>query len=178
MAKRLELLKEVMPQLNQVAVIQNADNPSGGPVLQAMEATAQSLNIKLQPFRLRDPSELVGAFESMEKAHMDAVETGDEPLSTGHAETIAALAARERILSIGPEELPRAGGVLGYGVDHVATYRHTAFFVDKILKGANPANIPIEQASKFAPIVNLKTAKALRIEVPSATLPRADEVIE
>ena len=177
-AKRLELLKEVMPRLTQVAVILNADNPSTGPEFQAMEATARSLNIKLQPFWLRGSSELVGAFESMEKARVEAVETGDDPLSTGHAEMIAALAARERLLSIGPEDVPRAGGVLGYGVDSVATYRHTAFFVDKILKGANPADIPIEQASKFATIVNLKTAKALGIEVPTATLLRADEVIE
>ena len=117
MAKRLELLKEAMPQLTRVAIIMNPDNPSGGPVLQAMEATAQSLNIKLQPFRLRDPSELVGAFESMEKAHVEAVEISDDPLSTGNAGAIAALAARERLLSIGPEGLgprdPRRGWQCG-----------------------------------------------------------------
>jgi len=178
-AKRIELLKEVMPRLTQVAVILNADNPSTGPEFQAMEATARSLNINLLPFRLRGPSEFVSAFEKMEQARVEAVETGDDPLSTSlNAGAIAALAARGRLLSAGSEDIPRAGGTLSYGVDVAATFRHTAVFVDKILKGANPANLPIEQASKFQFILNLKAAKALGLEVPTATLLRADEVIE
>src|SRR5262249_29994326 len=177
-AKRIELLKEVMPRLTQVAVILNADNPSTGPEFQAMEATARSLNIKLLPFRLRGPSELVSAFEKMEQARVEAVATGDDPLSTVSAGAIAPLRARGRLLSAGSEDTPGAGGTLSYGVDIVATYRHTAVFVDKILKGANPANLPIEQASKFQFILNLKVAKALGLEVPTATLLRADEVIE
>jgi putative ABC transport system substrate-binding protein len=177
-AKRIELLKEVMPRLTRVAVILNADNPATGPEFQAMETTARSLNIELQPFRLRAPSELVIAFEKMEQAHAEAVETGDDPLSVGNVGAIVALAARGRLLSIGPEEIARAGGMMGYGADVVAIYRHTAFFVDRILKGANPADLPIERASKFQFILNLKTAKALGLEAPTATLLRADEVIE
>ena len=177
-AKRIELLKEVMPRLTQVAVILNADNPSAEPEFRAMKATARSLNIKLLPFRLRAPSELVSAFEKMEQAGVEAVETGDDPLSTLNAGAIAALAARGRLLSAGTEDIPRAGGTMSYGVDVVTTYRHAAVFVDKILKGANPANLPIEQASKFQFILNLKAAKALGLEVPTATLLRADEVIE
>jgi putative ABC transport system substrate-binding protein len=177
-AKRIELLKEVMPHLTQVAVILNADNPAAGTDFQTMESTAKSLNVKLQSFSLREPSELVSVFERMEQAHVEAVETGDDPLSTLNAGAIVVLAARGRLLSIGPEDIARAGGMMGYGVDFVATYRHTAFFVDKILKGANPADLPIERASKFQLILNLKTAKALGIEVPTATLLRADEVIE
>ena len=177
-AKRIELLKEVMPRLTQVAVILNADNPTTGPEFQAMETTAQSLNIKLQPFRLRGPSELVSAFESMEQAQIEAVETGDDPLSIGNVGAIVALAARGRLLSIGPEDVARAGGTMGYGADVVAIYRHAAFFVDKILKGAKPADLPIEQASKFQFVLNLKAAKALGLDVPTATLLRADEVIE
>jgi putative tryptophan/tyrosine transport system substrate-binding protein len=177
-AKRIELLKEVKPGLTQVAVILNADNPATKPEFQAMETTAQSLKINLQPFRLRDPSEFVGAFESMEQAHVEAVETGDDPLAMGNVGAIVALAARGRLLSIGPEDVARAGGTIGYGVEIVATYRHAAFFVDRILKGANPADLPIERASKFTTVVNLKAAKALGIEVPTATLLRADEVIE
>jgi putative ABC transport system substrate-binding protein len=99
-------------------------------------------------------------------------------LASLNAGAIAALAARGRLLSIGPEDLPRAGGMMGYGVDFVATYRHAAYFVNKILKGANPADLPIERASKFQFILNLKTAKSLGLEVPTATLLRADEVIE
>ena len=177
-AKRIELLKEVMPRLTHVAVILNVDNPAIGPEFQAMETAAQALNIKLQPFRLREPSELVSAFERMEQAHAEAVETGDDPLSVGNVGAIVALAARGRLLSIGPEDVARAGGVIGYGVDFVAIFRHAAFFVDKILKGANPADLPIERASKFQFILNRKTAKALGFELPQSILLRADEVIE
>jgi putative ABC transport system substrate-binding protein len=83
-----------------------------------------------------------------------------------------------RLLSIWPEDIARAVGMMGYGVDFVATYRHTAFFVDKIFKGANPADLPIERASKFQFVLNLRTAKALGLQVPTVTLLRADEVIE
>ena len=177
-AKRIELLKEVMPRLSRVAVILNADNPATGPEFQAMETTAQSLNVKLLPFRLQTSSELVSAFESMEQASVEAVETGDDPLSFGNVGAIVALAARGRLLTIGPEDVARAGGTMGYGVDFVATFRHAASFVDRILKGANPADLPIERASKFQFILNLKAAKALGLDVPTATLLRADEVIE
>jgi putative ABC transport system substrate-binding protein len=168
----------VVPHLTRVAVILNADNPATGPEFQAMENTAQSLDIKLLPFRLRTPSELVSAFESMEQARVEAVETGDDPLSVGNVGAIVALAARGRLLTIGPEDVARAGGIMGYGVDFVATFRHAASFVDRILKGSKPAELPIERASKFQLILNLKTAKALGLDVPTATLLRADEVIE
>ena len=178
-AKRVELLKEVMPRLTHVAVILNADNPAQvGPEFQAMEKAAQALNIKLQPFQLREPSELVSAFEKMEQTHAEAVETGDDPLALGNVGAIVALAARGRILSIGPEEVPRAGGILGYGADLVAVFRRAAFFVDKILKGTNPADLPIERVSKFQFILNRKAAKALGFEIPQSILLRADEVIE
>jgi ABC-type uncharacterized transport system substrate-binding protein len=176
--KRIELLKEVMPRLTKVAVILSADNPAAETEFRTMEAAAKSLNIELQPFRLRSSSELVTAFGEMEKAHVEAVETGDDQVPMGNVGAVTALAARERLLTIGPEDVPRAGGALGYGIDVVATYRHAAFFVDKILKGANPADLPIERASKFQFILNLKTSKELGIDVPAATLLRANEVIE
>jgi putative ABC transport system substrate-binding protein len=177
-AKRIELLKELMPRLTQVAVMLSEDNPASGPELQAIETTAQSLNIRLLPFRLREPSEFVSAFESMERARVEAVETGDDLLFVTNVGAIVALAARARLVSIGPADVARAGGVMGYGVDLVTTFRRTAFFVDRILKGANPADLPIERASKFQFVLNLKTAKALGLDVPTATLLRADEVIE
>ncbi len=178
-AKRIELLKEAMPHLTQVAVLLNVDNPAAiGPEFQAMETAAQALNIKLQPFRLREPSELVSAFEKMEQTHAEAVETGDDPLSVGNVGAIAALAARGRLLLIGPEEVPRAGGVIGYGADLVALFRRGAVLVDKILKGANPADLPIERVSKFQFILNRRAAKALGFELPQSILLRADEVIE
>ena len=177
-AKRIELLKEVMPRLTQVAVILNADNPAIGPESRAMETVAQQLNIKLQPYQLQEPSELVSAFEKMEQAHCEAVEIGDDPLALGNVGAIVALAARGRLLSIGPEEVPRAGGILGYGADLVAVFRRAAFFVDKIFKGTNPADLPIERVSKFQFVLNCKAAKALGFEVPQSILLRADEVIE
>jgi putative ABC transport system substrate-binding protein len=178
-AKRVELLKEVMPRLTHVAVILNPDNPAAlGPEFQAMEKAAEALNIKLQPFRLREPSELVSAFENMERTHAEAVETGDDTLSVGNVGAIVALASRARLLSIGPEDVPRAGGIIGYGADFVAVFRRAAFFVDKILKGAKPADLPIERVSKFQFILNRKAAKALGFEIPQSILLRADEVIE
>jgi putative ABC transport system substrate-binding protein len=178
-AKRVELLKEVMPRLTHVAVILNTDNPGQvGPELQAMEKAAQALNIKLQPFRLREPSELVSAFEKMEQTNVEAIETGDDPLVVGNVGAIVALASRARLLSIGPEDVPRAGGIIGYGVDFVAVFRRAALFVDKILKGAKPADLPIERVSKFQFILNRKAAQALGFEVPQSILLRADEVIE
>jgi putative ABC transport system substrate-binding protein len=173
------LLKEVMPHLTHVAVILNVDNPAAiGPEFQAMETAAQTLNIKLQAFRLREPSELVSAFERMEQTHAEAVETGDDPLSIGNVGAIVALASRGRLLSIGPEDVPRAGGVIGYGADVVGLFRRAAIFVDRILKGASPADLPIERVSKFQFILNRKAAKALGFELPQSILLRADEVIE
>jgi putative ABC transport system substrate-binding protein len=178
-AIRVELLKEVMPRLTHVAVILNADNPAAvGPEFQAMEKAAQALNIKLQPFRLREPSELVSAFEKMEQTNVEAVETGDDPLAVGNVGAIVALASRARLLSIGAEDVPRAGGIIGYGVDFVAVFRRAGFFVDKILKGTKPADLPIERVSKFQFILNRKAAKALGFELPQSILLRADEVIE
>jgi len=114
------LLKEVKPSLARVGVLLNADNPATGPEFAAMETTAKSLNLKLLPFGLRTPSELVSAFESMEQAHVEAVETGDDPLSIGNVGAIVVLAARGRLITIGPQEVPRAGGTVSYGVDLVA----------------------------------------------------------
>ena len=165
---------------------QRASAPSGSGAegqdiassLDAAFRPAYSLNVKLQPFRLRASTELVNAFEKMEQARLGAVETGDDPLSVGNVGAIVALAARGRLPSIGPEEVPRAGGVIGYGADVVAMYRHAAFFVDRIFKGSSPSDLPFERASKFQFVLNLKTARVLGLEVPTATLLRADEVIE
>jgi ABC-type uncharacterized transport system substrate-binding protein len=177
-AKRIELLKEVVPQLTNVAVLLSADNPASVPEFRAIEMTAQALNLSLQPYRLREPSEFVSAFESMEQARVGAVETGDDLLFVTNVGAITALAARARLPSIGPADVARTGGMMGYGVDLVSTFRRAAFFVDRILKGANPGDLPIERASKFQLVLNLKTAKALGLIFPITQLGRVDEVIE
>lgn len=175
--KRIELLKETMPRLAKVAVILNTGNQAGETEFQAMTVAAKALHVQLLPFRLRSPGELPEALQQV-KAAAEAIETGDDQIALGQIDALTAEAAKARLLSIGPEEVPRAGGMMGYGVDSVATYRHAAWYVDKILKGAAPADLPIERAAKFQFILNLKAAKALGIEVPAATLLRADEVIE
>ena len=176
--KRIELLKEILPRLSKVAVILNTGNQAGESEFQAMQAAAKSLKVELRPFRLRSPGELESALEQIEKMRLEAIETGDDQIALGNIGVLTARAAKAQLVTIGPEEVPRAGGMMGYGVDTVATYRHAALFVDKILKGANPAELPIERASKFQFILNLKLAKGFGIDVPAATLLRADEVIE
>lgn len=177
-AKRIELLKELAPNLTQVAVILNADNRAVDSELRAMVTAARSLDIELRPYPLRAASDLVGAFENMEQSRIKAVETGDDPLSTSNVGAITALAARAKLLSIGPEDVVRAGGTMAYGIDVAATFRRAAYFVDRILKGANPADLPIERASRFQIALNLKAIKALGLTVPPTLLARADEVIE
>ncbi len=177
-AKRVELVKEVMPRLTHVAIQLNPDSPAIGPEKQAIEAIARSLNVQLQQYPTRHPSEFESAFEKMQQAGANAVEIGDDALMNANLAMIAALAAKRRLLAIGPKEFAQAGGLIGFGIDRPATYRRAAVFVDKILKGAKPADIPFEQATKFEFVINLKTAKALGVDVPAATLLRADQVIE
>jgi putative ABC transport system substrate-binding protein len=177
-AKRIELLKELMPQLTRVAVLLNANNPGKGPIVQAMEMTARSLKVGLQQFLVRGPSELASAFEQMEQERIAAVTVDDDAVLLANIGAIAALAIRRNLVSVGNKELAQGGGLMGYGADSVANFRRAAVFVDKILKGAKPADIPIEQATKFEFVLNLKAAKALGLDVPPIMLVRADEVIE
>jgi len=178
-AKRIELLKEVMPHLTRAAFLLNPDNPhSIGPALQAMEISARSLKVDLQQFPAQGRSEFESAFERMEQARMMAVLIDDEPVMNAHIGLIVALATKRRLLSTGGSLTAPAGGLISYGVDYLPTYRRAASFVDKILKGAKPADIPIEQATRFEFVLNLKIAKALGLDVPPSLLARADEVIE
>ena len=177
-AKRLELLKEVVPRLTEAAVLVNPDSPAAGSENKVMQATASSLSIQLQRHETRSVSEFEGAFNEIVQTGLTAVEIGDDALMNANGGVIAALAAKRRLVSAGPPEFARAGGLIGYGVDFPSTFRRAAIFVDKILKGAKPAELPFEQATKFEFVINLKTAKVLGLDVPTATLLRADEVIE
>jgi len=178
-AKRIELLKELIPHVTRIAVLVNPQNPAGmGAELEAKEKAARSLKLELQQVPLRRPSEIDSAFEQMEQGRAEAVAVGEDGMMIANAGAIAAAATKRRIVSIGNSELAQAGGLIGYGVDFPAAFRRAATFVDKILKGAKPADLPIEQATKFEFVVNLKTARALGIELPSSLLVRADQVIE
>jgi ABC-type uncharacterized transport system substrate-binding protein len=175
-AKRIELLKEAMPQLTRVATLLNPDNPVYA--WDAPEQMARSLDLHLQRFGVRATNELEGAFENMQRQGAQAVSVVDDALLQENVAAIAALANKARLLSIGSREFAQAGAIIGYGIDFVAALRRAAVFVDKILKGSKPSDLPIEQASKFEFVLNLKSAKALGLELPTAILLRANEVIE
>lgn len=179
MAKRLELLKELSPSLNRAGVlnIKRADNFNAS-VLAVMGSTAKALQVELQPIDVRGPADFESAFSTWADAKVGGLVMNDHTLLTYNAEAIAALAAKQRIPSIGPLSLPAAGGLMGYGVDFLVIFHRAAYFVDKVLKGDKPGDIPIEQATKFELAVNLKTAKALGLSVPPTFLARTDEVIE
>ena len=177
-AKRLELLKEACPQVARVAALSNPNNPVSKPIIPAMQAAATPLKLEIDAATAQGPSEFDSAFAAMAKSRVDAVvvtEDGEFAASFG---TIAALSAANKLASIGSPEYAQAGGLIGYGVNLPGLYRRAAYFVDRILKGAKPADLPIEQPTKFELVVNLKTAKALGLDVPATVLARADEVIE
>ncbi len=178
MAKRLELLKEAVPSVRRMAVLVNPDNPGMGPVLKAMEATGRALKAELQQFAVRKPDEFESAFSKMAKRRADALVVIDEPILLAQPRRIADLAATQRLPTIGSREYVEAGGLMAYAVNFPEIWRRAAVFVDKILKGAKPADLPVEQASKYELVINLKTAKALGLTIPPSVLIRADEVIK
>jgi putative ABC transport system substrate-binding protein len=177
-AKRLELLKEAFPRSRRVGALVNPANPMARLIVEGMEAPAGLLEIDLQSFEARTPSEFQNAFLAMVERGVDAVTVIEDPMFVANAGTIGKIAISRRLPLIGFREVVDAGGVLAYGVRWHEMYRRAAVFVDKILKGAKPGDLPIEQAARFSLVVNLKTAKALGIEIPPTLLARADEVIE
>jgi putative ABC transport system substrate-binding protein len=178
-AKRLELLVDAFPRTKQVAVLFHPDNPGYiRLVVPAMEVAAKSLKLELQQFAVRGPGDLDNAFAAMAKIRVDAVVTTDDPVLVANFGAIAKLAAKMRLPSIGLPEFAEAGGLMAYGADRLELFRRAAYFVDRILKGAKPADLPVEQATRFETVVNLKTAKALGITIPQSFLLRTDRVIE
>ena len=178
MAKRLELLKEVLPGMKRIAVLGNAANPSFGPTFKQMDVAARSLNVSLQSFEVRRLDDFGRAFAAMAKGRVDALVVQDDTIfSDANAKAIAELAARQRLLAVGSNGFAEAGGTIGYGrTDEL--YRRGAYFVDRILKGAKPGDLPIEQAARFELVINMGIAKALGIKIPQSVLLRADRVIE
>ena len=176
--KRLELLKDVFPYVARVAALSNPDNPVSESIIPAMTAAAAPLKIELELAKTQGSTEFDDAFAAMAKSRVDAVVVTQDGEFAASFKTIATLAARIKLPSIGSKEYAEAGGLLGYGVNLLSLYRRAAYFVDLILKGARPADIPIEQPTKFEFILNLKTAKALGLDVPFHLQQLADEVIE
>lgn len=177
-AKRLELVKEILPGVRVVAVILNPANPAQALSFKALAQTAKSLGVDLQVFTPRAASELPETFAAMARQRVEALMTTNDSLIDAHAAEIADLAAKMRIPTAGNSALADAGGLLGYGANTFDTYRRVGSYVDRILKGAKPADLPVEQPAKFEFVINLKTAKSLGITIPRTLLLRADRVIE
>jgi putative ABC transport system substrate-binding protein len=177
-AKRIELLKEIVPGLRNVGAMLNLANPMNEPVLPQIAQLAQSLKLEIHQFDVRDRSALEGAFAAMAAKRVDGLVIFDDAVLLANAGSVAALALKQRLPSSGWADFALEGGLIAYGVNFPDMFRRAAWFVDKILKGAKPGELPIERASRFETIVNLKTAKAIGIELPTATLLRADQVIE
>jgi putative ABC transport system substrate-binding protein len=178
-AKRLELLKELIPGIVHVAACWNPNDPAARFSVRESEAAAQVLMVKLQILETRELDAFDGAFQAAARANAQAVILLPAPLMTRNAERIASLAIQYRLPSLFyAGEAAKAGGLISYGASLIDLTRRAAYFVDRILKGANPADLPVEQPTKFELVINLKTAKTLGLEIPAKLLALADEVIE
>jgi putative tryptophan/tyrosine transport system substrate-binding protein len=177
-SKRLELLKEVVPRVARVAVIWNPD--AGRQLeLQATRAAARTLGVTLKLMEVRNADDLARSFAALEKERPDALTMFFDPLSTGYRELVADFAKKHRLPTVfGAREFVEAGGLMSYAPNIAESFRRAATYVDKILRGAKPGDLPIEQPTKFELVINMKTAKALGLTIPQSILVRADQVIE
>jgi putative ABC transport system substrate-binding protein len=177
--KRLELLKELVPALARVAVLRNPMVAAHTTFWQETELAARKLGVTLQPIEVRGPEDFEAAFAAATRGNAQALIHFDDALTLAHRPRIVALAASSRLPAMyGFREFPDEGGLMSYGPSFVVLFRRAAIFVDKILKGAKPADLPIEQPTKFELVINRKTANALGLTVPPTLLAQADEVIE
>ncbi len=177
--KHLELLKEAVPKLSRVAVLLTSGNPLNAGYLRDTQAAARALGVTCQVYEVRAPEELEGAFTAMTKARADGLLVLQYPFTFVHARRIADLATKSRLPAVfGFRESVEAGGLIAYAANAPDMFRRAAAFVDKILKGAKPGDLPVEQPTHFDLLINLKTAKALGLTIPQSVLLRADEVIQ
>jgi putative tryptophan/tyrosine transport system substrate-binding protein len=178
--KRLELMREVIPRLRRAAVLWDEDAKHNAAMLNRAKAIAKSFGVEVRSLPVRPPvPEIDKALEMAAKWRADVLIALDDALIFGNRTRIIALAARYKLPAIyGYREVPDAGGFMAYGPNRYEMYRRAATYVDKILKGTKPADLPIEQPTKFELVINLKTAKALGLTIPPSVLGRADEVIQ
>jgi putative tryptophan/tyrosine transport system substrate-binding protein len=177
--KRLELLTEIVPGLARVAVLSNALNPSIAPIVEQTKAAAQSLGIEIHVVEVQAPDKFENAFAAVTTMRAGALVVLPDPLLYGQHPSIVTFAAASHLPALFPErEVAEAGGLIAYGPSIPASFRRAAAYVDKILRGAKPADLPVEQPTKFELVVNLQTARAIGVTIPTSILLRADEVIE
>jgi putative ABC transport system substrate-binding protein len=176
--KRLELLKEVVPRLSRVVVFWNTANPANASAWHETQAAADALGLRLHSQDVRGPQDIEGAFARTAKARPDALLVLGDALINMHRQQIAAFATQEHLPSMfTTREWVVAGGLMSYGSSPSDNYRRAAYYVDRILKGAKPADLPVEQPMKFELVINLKTAQALGLTIPPTLLFQADEVL-
>jgi putative ABC transport system substrate-binding protein len=178
--KRVELLRELLPGATRVAAIFNMSNASHPPQWKELELAARSLRVQPQLFDVRRSDDLPRAFDAAVRQRADALVVGLDGVTQANRQTVVDLAARHRLAAIyaSREEFVDVGGLISYGVSFPHLHYRAASFVDRLLKGAKPADLPIEQPTKFELVINLRTAKALGLTIPPAVLARADAVIE
>ena len=177
--KQLELLKQMLPRVSRIAVVWNPDNPWHSIAVKGLEGNARSSRVRLQGLPVRAPDGFRPAFAAMARERAQAVLFLADPLTFVHRAQLMDLAARQRLPTMGgPGEYADSGCLMTYWADTTDLYGRAATYVDRILKGANPAALPIEQPTKYELVINLKTAKALGLTVSASLLQRADRVIE
>jgi len=176
--KQLELLKEIVPKLSRVAVFDNSTNPGNALVLREIELAAAALKIKLQKLDLVDRKDIEPAFRTASKDHNEAVIVAGSAMLSSDRSRVVDLAVKNRLPVIYYTlEMVEAGGLVAYGVNRSDLTRRAATYVDKILKGAKPSDLPVEQPTKFDLVINLKAAKQIGLTIPPSVLARADKVI-
>jgi ABC-type uncharacterized transport system substrate-binding protein len=179
MGKRLELLKEAVPGVTHVAYLQQSPSRIGARALQELETAARALGVQLQLVEVREPYPFAQAFATMTEARADALITHPSGVFWDRRTQLVDLASKTRLPGIFPErDFAEAGGLMSYGPSLTANFHRAATYVDKILKGAKPADLPVEQPTKFEFVINLKTAKALGLTIPSTLLFQANEILQ
>jgi putative tryptophan/tyrosine transport system substrate-binding protein len=178
--KRLELLKEIVPGISRVGVLRNPEGPFAGIAFKEYESAAPTFRIQLQSLEVRAPNpDLEGAFQAGVKGRANALVVMRNPVLTGHSKRITDLAIKNRLPSMYEGiEWVETGGLVSYAASEAENYRRVAYSVDRILKGAKPADLPVEQPTKFELVINLKTAKQIGLTIPPNVLARADKVIK
>lgn len=178
MLKRLELLKDAIPRIKKVAVLVNPDNQTTESNMRAMNDAAKSLKVELYRINVRRKADLAAAFHTMSDENFEAVAVFEDAVLYENAKAIADLALHQRVPAAGFTEFADHGGLIGYGANFSDLFRRAGYFVDRLLKGDSPANIPVERPTTFDLVVNLKTARSLGIKLPQSILARANKLID
>jgi len=176
--KQLELLKAAVPQASHVAILWNPGNPAHALMLKEAEAVAPSLKVQLQPLEARGPDHFGSAFTAMARGRAGAVLILVDGMFSLHQARVADLVTKSRLPTLGPRAIVTDGVLMSYHASQPDLWRRAAAYVDKILKGAKPGDLPVQQPTKFDLTINRKTARALGLTIPPSVLARADEIIE